>query len=173
MGRLKHSLFRLRQRFATWSSCHTKSTVVDCGGSQDVRQQVLKIIEKNKKSKLRLCDSCCHVSHRWLWPTARGRQDSRAPELPSNGGKMSLAVNLAVRSQAPTKRGRNITCCVFRRSWQLAVVFCLGACLHDLCHGLALMLPGGAKLPPPAPLAMRQRTTKLRDPETGMQDTGG
>ena len=50
-----------------------------------------------------------------------------------------------------------------RRSWQLAALL-LALCVRN---GLALMLPGGIKLPPPAPLAMRQRTTKLRDPETG------
>ncbi|CAE7232356.1 HYDIN [Symbiodinium sp. CCMP2456] len=56
--------------------------------------------------------------------------------------------------------------------WQRFATLFLGTALvwgrHGLL-GLALMLPGGVKLPPPAPLAMRQRTTKLRDPETGFR----
>ncbi|CAK9097734.1 Hydrocephalus-inducing protein (Protein Hy-3) [Durusdinium trenchii] len=32
-----------------------------------------------------------------------------------------------------------------------------------------LMLPAGVKRPPPAPLAIRQRTNRLRDPQTGFQ----
>ena len=36
-------------------------------------------------------------------------------------------------------------------------------------YGWTLMLPAGVKRPPPAPLAIRQRTNRLRDPENGYQ----
>ena len=91
-------------------------------------------------------------------------------KLACNGGKMKLAPCLDVRSTAGVPSLLLLlflVALISRRSWQLAVVFCLALSLHHICHGIALMLPGGIKLPPPAPLAMRQRTTKLRDPETG------
>mmetsp|Transcript_27349 Transcript_27349/g.63682 ORF Transcript_27349/g.63682 Transcript_27349/m.63682 type:complete len:448 (-) Transcript_27349:195-1538(-) len=54
------------------------------------------------------------------------------------------------------------------RSWLLAVGLWLAySFCNDFCT--AMMLPGGMKRPAPAPLAMRQRTTKLRDPITGYQ----
>ena len=95
-----------------------------------------------------------------------------------NGGKMSPKVSahswgecLTSRKAADDSASRRFSLPV-RRSWQLTAALFLAVSV-SVRNGLALMLPGGVKLPPPAPLAMRQRTTKLRDPETGAGSSVG
>ena len=53
-----------------------------------------------------------------------------------------------------------------RRTWD-GVSFWIGLVALAFSYGWTMMLPAGVKRRAPAPLAIRQRTNRLRDPETG------
>ncbi|CAE7461731.1 HYDIN [Symbiodinium sp. CCMP2592] len=104
--------------------------------------------------------SATSVSFRYLWERNCPLHPLSEPLVLKNISPLELELSAAI--VVPDG-------CVHQfRSWQLNAALFLAVSV-SVRNGLALMLPGGVKLPPPAPLAMRQRTTKLRDPETGFR----